>query len=116
VRTLSVVQSETSIEVTEAENGRTSTNSYPLDGKENVYTSPVGMKGTCKGQQKKNSLVLESFVTSRPQSNGPAVQIHTKQKWELSPDLKTLRIHTDVDSPQSPISLVEPWTDTYTRD
>lgn len=116
MQTLSVVQTETLIEVTEAENGRTSANSYPLDGKENVYTSPGGMKGTCKGQRKKNYLILESFVTSRPQTNGPAVQIHTKQKWELSPDLKTLRIHTDVDSPQSPISVVEPWTDIYTRD
>jgi hypothetical protein len=90
-------------------------NSYPLNGQEGAYVSPGGVRGTCKGQFRKNYLILESVVTTRPQASGPAVQIHTKQKWESSPDLKTLNIHVDVDSPQSPINLVEPWTEIYTR-
>ena len=115
VKTLSVAQTETSIEVTESEGGRRTTNSYPLNGKESAYVSPGSVKGTCKGRFKKNYLILESVATTHPQANGPAVQIHTKQKWELSPDLKTLNIHVDVDSPQSPINVVEPWTEIYTR-
>jgi hypothetical protein len=115
VKILTVVQSENSIGITEVEEGHTNTYQYPLDGGEGVYVSPGGIKGTCKGQLKKNYLVLDSLVTTRPQSNGPAVQIHTKQKWELSADLKTLKIRFDIDSPQSPINLLDPWTEIYTR-
>ena len=115
VKTLSVLQTETSIDVTESEGGHRNANSFSLNGQEGAYVSPGGVKGTCKGQFKKNYLILESVVASRPQANGPAVQIHTKQKWELSPDLKTLNIHVDVDSPQSPINLVEPWIEIYAR-
>lgn len=115
VKTLTVVQTESSIEVTEVEGGRSSTYHYPLSGQDGIYITPTGLRGTCKAKLKKNDLILESFVTTRPDPNGPPVQIHTKQKWELSADLKTLRIHVEVDSPQSPISIVEPWTDTYTR-
>jgi hypothetical protein len=115
VKTLSVVQTETSIEVTESEGGRRNANIYPLNAQEGTFLSPGGIKGTCTGQFKKNFLILESVVTTRRQANGPAVQIHTKQKWESSPDHKTLTIRFDVDSPQSPINLVEPWTEIYTR-
>jgi hypothetical protein len=115
VKTLSVVQTEMSIEVTESEGGRRNVNSYPINGREGTFVSPGGIKGTCKGQFKKNYLILESFVTTHPQTNGRAVQIHTRQKWELSPDHKTLNIRFDVDSPQSPIDVVEPWTEIYTR-
>jgi hypothetical protein len=114
-KTLTVVQTESSIEVTEVEGGRTNTYHYPLGGQDGIYRSPTGLKGTCKGKLKKNDLVLESFVTARPDPHGPPVQIHTKQKWELSPNLKTLRIHVNVDSPQSPVNIVDPWTDVYTR-
>jgi len=115
VHTLDVMQTETSIKVNEVKGGRSNVNSYPLDGQEGYYISPGGLTGTCKGQFKQKYLLLESTIASRPKTNGPAVQIHTKQKWELSPDLKTLRIHIDVDSPQSPINIIEPWTEIYTR-
>ncbi len=70
----------------------------------------------CKGQFKKNYLFLESVVTVRQGAGAPATQLHTTQRWELSADLKTLSIHVDVNSPQSPINLFEPWTEIYTRD
>jgi hypothetical protein len=115
VKTLTVIQTESAIDVTEVEGERTKTYRYPLTGQDGTYVSPTGIRGTCKGKLRKNDLILESFVTTRPDPNGPPIQIHTKQKWELSPDLKTLRIHVEVDSPQSPINLVDPWTDVYTR-
>ena len=115
VRTLTVLQTESSIEITKLESGHSTTSHYPLDGQDGVYMTPTGLKGTCRGKLRKKELVLESFVTTRPDPKGPLVQIHTKEKWELSPDLKTLRVHVEIDSPQSPINIVDPWTDIYTR-
>lgn len=115
VQTLSVVQTETSISVTVSISGHSTVNNYPLSGQEGAYTSPSGDKGTCKGQFKRGHLVLESVVTTRPETNSPLVQIHTKQRWELSPDGKKLTIHVNVDSPQSAINAIEPWIEIYAR-
>jgi len=115
VQTLDVVQNETSISVTVSISGHPTANNYPLNGQEGAYTSPSGDKGTCKGQFKRNHLVLESVVTARPETNGPLVQIHTKQRWEFSPDGKKLTIHVNVDSPQSAINAIEPWIEIYAR-
>jgi len=116
VQRLRVFQTDASIEVTQTIDGHTYTNAYPFDGKEGVYVNSAGAKGTCKGQSKRNYLILESVVTTRPDVNGPLVQIHTKQKWELSHDGKTLTIRFSVDSPQSALNFIEPWTDIYKRD
>jgi hypothetical protein len=115
VHTLSVAQTETSIRITESISGKQTVSTYSLNGQEGAYISPGGAKGTCKGQFKRNHLVLESVVTTRPETNGPVIQIHTKQRWELSPDGRKLIIRFDVDSPQSAINAIEPWTDIYTR-
>jgi hypothetical protein len=116
VQRLRVVQTDASIEVTQTIDGHPYTNVYPFDGKEGVYVNSAGVKGTCKGQSKRNYLILETFVTTRPDLNSPLVQIHTKQKWELSRDRKTLTIRFNVDSPQSALNFIEPWTDIYKRD
>jgi hypothetical protein len=117
---LRVSQSESAIEVTRVLNGHKYVNKFPLDGSEGTYVSPGGPTGTCKGQLKSKYLILESFVTSHPQLNGPAVQMHTKERWELSSDLNALRIRTDVDFPQfsgtlNGFQVVEPWSETYVR-
>ena len=117
---LRVSQSESAIEVTRVLNGHQYVNKFPLDGSEGAYVSPGGSTGTCRGQLTSKNLILNSFVTSHPQLNGPAVQMHTKERWELLSDLKTLRIRTDVDFPQfsgtlSGFQVVEPWSETYVR-
>jgi hypothetical protein len=38
------------------------------------------------------------MIVSHPQPNVP-VHIHTKERWELSKDSKTLTIQTDIDCP-----------------
>ena len=116
IQKLRVVQTGSSVEVTQTISGHPNVNTYPLSDKEGVYESPGGAKGTCKAQSKKNELVLDSVVTTRPDVTSPIVQIHTKQKWQLSRDLKTLTIRNTVDSPQSAINIIEPWTEIYTRD
>ena len=115
VWTLNVTQSDTLIEVTEVNDGKSTTNKYPLDGKEGPYVSPGGMKGACKGQFKKSALVLESVVDTRPQPNSPSVRLDTKERWELSGDMRTLTIHVDINIPNAPIQLVNPWSEIFTR-
>lgn len=118
--TLRVVQTESAIEVTRVLNGHQYVHKFPLDGSEGPYVSPGGLMGTCKAQFKSKSLILESFITSHPDPHGPDVQVHTRERWELSSDSNTLKIHTDVDFPQFSGTLpgfqvVQPWSETYIR-
>ncbi len=100
--TLNVVQNEDSIEITRIEQGRKTTNRYSLNGSEGDYTSPGGVSGKCKAQLKDKYLVLESVVAAKPQPNAPATRMHTKERWQLSADSKTLTIKSDVDFPDAP--------------
>jgi hypothetical protein len=116
--TMSVAQTEVAIKVTRMMESGTSVNNFPLDGTEGSYTSPKGVVGKCKGQFKGKDLILESIVTSKPAPNGPAVEVRTRERWELSSDSRTLTIRSDVDFPLSPINgfqVIEPWTDIYSR-
>ena len=115
VWTLNVVQTATSIEITKVTDGHQTSNRFPLDGGEGDYTSPGGARGTCTAHLKGKYLLLDSVVTTHPQPNGPAIQIHTREHWELSADSKTLTIRTDVDSPTAPSGLFDPWSEIYTR-
>jgi len=116
--TLRVVQSESAIEVTRVMDGNQNTNKFRLDGSEEAYNSPGGQTGTCKALFKGKYLILDTFVTTHPQQNGPAVQVHTRERWELSLDSKTLTIRSDVDFPLSPLhgfQVIQPWSEIYTR-
>jgi hypothetical protein len=118
--TLRVTQTATAVEVTRVMDSHQNVNKFPLDGSEGPYVSPGGPTGTCKAQLKSKYLILDTFVTSHPQPNGPAVQMHTRERWELSSDSKTLKIRTDVDFPQfsgilNGFQVVEPWSEIYTR-
>src|SRR6201999_804157 len=114
-----VHQDQSAIEVTRIFDGKETSNRFPLDGTEGKYVSEGGIPGTCKGQLKSKNLILESVVVTHPQSNAQAVLLHTKERWDLSGDLKTLKIHSEIDFPQYTQTLhgfqvVPPWTDIYT--
>lgn len=118
--TIRVAQTESAIEVTRVMDGHQNLNKFPLDGSEGRYVSPGGPTGTCKAQFKGKYLILDTFITTRPQPNGPLVQMHTRERWELSSDAKTLKIHTDVDFPQfsgtlNGFQVFEPSSEIYTR-
>jgi hypothetical protein len=100
--TIEVVQNENDVEVTRAEHGSRTTNRYPLNGSEGDYMSPGGVPGKCKAELKGKYLVLESVVVTRPQQNTSPVRVHTKERWQLSADSKTLTIKSDVDFPDFP--------------
>lgn len=102
---LNVDQSDASLEITKTELGRRTTSRCPLDGSEGDYTSPGGATGKCKAYFKGKYLVIESLVQSRPQPTVPVVRIHTKERWQLSADSKTLTIKTDVSFPDAPAGV-----------
>lgn len=113
-----VVQTEATIEILKTMDGKEDLNTFQLDGSESVFTSSGGQKGTGKAQFKGKTLILETFITTRPQPNGPAVQIHTRERWELSADSKTLTIRSDVDFPNPGLGgfqVIEPWSEIYKR-
>jgi len=100
--TLDVVQGTDSIEITTVRQGKRTSNRYPLNGSEGDYTSPDGVAGRCKAQLKDKYLVLESVTAIRPQPNVPPMRMHTKERWQLSADSKTLTVKSEVDFPDVP--------------
>lgn len=120
VWTLQVIQTESALNVTKVADGHPNINKFPLDSGDGAYASPGGPIGTCKGQFKGRKMILDMFVTTRPQPNGPAVQMHTRERWELSKDSRTLTIHSDVDFPKfsgllNGYQVVQPWSEIYIR-
>jgi hypothetical protein len=116
--TLQVSQTDTTIEVTRISDGNSIMNRFKLDGTETQYRSEGGAQGSGTARFKGKILTIDTQVATGPQANGPAVQIHTKEQWTLSADLKTLTIRTDVEFPNSGIGgfqLIEPWSEIYTR-
>ena len=114
---MEVSQADSTIEVTTNQNGLRTKNKFLFSGAESIYVSPGGVKGTSKTQLKGKTLTIETFINSSPTPNGNAVQLHTRERWELSSDSKTLTIHQQVDSPSVPggFQVIEPWSEIYTR-
>jgi hypothetical protein len=100
--TLDVVQNADNIEITTMEQGKRTTNRYPLNGTDGDYTSSGGVAGKCKAQLKDKFLVLESVVAVRPQPNAPPIRIHTKERWQLSANSKILTVKSEMDFPDAP--------------
>jgi hypothetical protein len=120
--TLQVTQTEFEIEVTKIVEGRKNVNRFPLNGSPGTYLAPSGTRGTCKAQLESKYLLLDMFVTTLPGVNTSKTQMHTRERWELSSDSKTLKIQTDVDFPQPSGALkgfqvidIEHWSETYIR-
>jgi hypothetical protein len=102
--TLHVVQTSNAVEVSKVTDGSENKNVFPLDGTAGPCVTSRGVAGTCKGQLKGKEGNLESLFTPLAGGNGPSVAILTKERWQLSSDLKTLTIRFDVDSPHSPVA------------
>ncbi len=118
-RKVRIVQSKSTIAITRVMDGRESTNRFRLDGSEGVYNTAAGQKGTGTATFKDKSLIVDTFVTTRTQPKAPDVKIHTREQWELSPDLKTLTVRSDVVFAGTPVKgsrAMQPWSEIYTRD
>lgn len=111
--TLEVIQNDDSIEITRVELGKKTVSHCPLNGSDGDYTSPGGISGKCKAQLKPKYLILESVVLARPQQAAVLLRVHTKGKWQLSTDAKTLTIKSDVDFPDVPTDISAMVADRY---
>lgn len=100
--TLEVLQNDDGVEIIRSELGKKTISRCPLNGLEGDYMSPGGVPGKCKAQLKPKYLIIESVVATRPQQTSPPVRMHTKEKWQLSSDAKTLSIKSEVDFPDLP--------------
>lgn len=102
--TLEVVQSDQAIEISRVASGKNTTSKCPFDGTEGEYTSSGGVPGKCKAKLKGRDLLIESVVIAR-QPPGAPMRIHTKERWQLSKDAKTLTVKSEVDFPDAPAAV-----------
>jgi hypothetical protein len=102
--TLEVVHNENAVEITLLQSGKRTTSQCPFNGSEGDYTSPGGVLGKCKAQLKEKNLIIESVVVTHPQPTAN-VRVHTKERWQLSKDGKTLTIKSEVDFPDFPSGI-----------
>ena len=111
--TLEVVQNEDNIEITRVKLGKKTTTRYPFNGSLGDCTSSDGGSGKCKAQLKGKDLIIESAVVIQQQPTG-AVRMHTKERWQLSNDAKTLTIKLDVYFPDPPAGISRVMSNTVT--
>jgi hypothetical protein len=128
VWTMDVVQTAAVIQVTKVRNGRKFVNTILLDGTEGLCEGLGGIAlegmtkvgGKCKGYFKERHLNLESFVVFQSKTHWPK-QFHVTERWELSPDLRTLTVRLDVDVRNAESGKIiffysnQPTTEVYTR-
>jgi hypothetical protein len=114
---LHIAETESSIEITKTVEGRKYVNKFRLDGSEATYTTSSGQQGTGKAQFRGRSLVVDGSV-AHLESTSAGMQIHIREKWELSSDGKTLTVNVHIDFPKSVLEgydAIDPWTEIYAR-
>ena len=98
---LEVTQTEDAVVITQEIYGKKVTAHCPFNGSDGDYTSPGGILGKCKARLDQKSLTVESFLIAHTPSK-ETVRMHSKERWQLSKDGKTLTIRTDTDFPDFP--------------
>jgi len=115
-----VTQTDTTIEIGRTEGEKSVTNCLPLDGSEADYSSPTGKHGKGRVQFQEDDLLVEWHATTSG-ADGKPIRWHTKERWKLSSDKRTLTIKSEVDSPDFPPAVMaaalpnNPWTERYQR-
>jgi hypothetical protein len=116
VWTLQITQTAAEIKIVTTIDGHPSTEIFPLSGSEETCRNADGADAKCSGQWKGKTLVLETIYTAHPTENGPDVEMHSRERLELSSDRKMLTIRTDTKAPQfSALEMSGATTEIYTR-
>ena len=114
---LQISETPGEIKITRMIGGHPSTEIFPLDGKEEDCRESDGGDAKCSSEWKGKTLTLETVYTAHPTENGPDVEMHTRERLELSSDGKTLTIRSETKAPQySYLQMHEPTTEVYVRD
>ncbi len=113
---LQVAQTATEIKITTVTDGHPSTERFSLNQNGAKCTDADGGDATCTAQWKGKTLVLERVYTAHPTENGPDVEMHTRERLDLSSDGKTLTIRTDTKAPDYPaLQMTDDTTEVYAR-
>lgn len=112
--TLTISQTGQEIEIRRQSNGALQVSTFPLDGKLGIYTTESGVKGQGSAHWRGSTLLIESLVAAPPQA-GKIIRFHTKERWQLSKDKQTLKVHVETDSPDMPRDITAAAIETYTE-
>jgi hypothetical protein len=93
---LRVIQDTEKLEITRSEAGRETSSLFSMKSGQGIYMVPGGASGNGKIQFKAKRLLLESEVILQPLQSGPRVPFVITERWELSPDSKTLTIQNEM--------------------
>ena len=111
-----IVQTATEIKLTAIIDGHAKTEEFGLSDAGVKCKDSDGGDATCTAQWKGKTLVLNKSYTAHPTENGPDVEMHTRERLDLSSDRKTLMIRTDTKAPDYPaLQMSDATTEVYTR-
>jgi hypothetical protein len=115
--TLQVTQTDTEITIVTTLNDHPSKETFPLNGSEAKCRNADGDDAKCTSTWNGKTLTLETIYVAHPTENSPDVEMHNRERLELSSDRKTLTIRSDQKAPRYPyLQISPPTTETYTRD
>ena len=92
--TLEVVQNEDRVKIIKVEPRKTTISDCPLSSSDRAYRN---LADKCRAQLKGRNLIVESVVNTFREPTHSPLRVHTKERWELSADNKTLTIKSDTD-------------------
>lgn len=113
---LQIVQTATEVKLTTITDGHPNTEEFGLGENGVKCKDSDGGDATCTAQWKGKTLVVEKVYTAHPTQNGPDVEMHTRERLDLSSDRKTLTVRTDTKAPDYPaLQMSDATTEVYTR-
>jgi hypothetical protein len=110
---LKIEQGTKTIEVTDDTAGKVTTNIFKLDGTNGPYKTPTDFPGICSVKWDRKALILQTLVDAK--TGEKVVHFLTKKRMELSADGATLKVHTEIISPDVPSGLFPPFDSVYKR-
>lgn len=106
---LQIAQTADEIKITTVTDGNPSTEIFPLS-QGGHCGGTVAADSKCTAQWTGKALDLEAVYTAHPTENGPEIEMHTRERVQLSSDGKTLTIRTETKAPDYPALEMTPAT------
>lgn len=106
---LQIAQTADEIKITTVTDGNPSTDIFPLT-QGGHCGGAVAADSKCTAQWTGKLLELETVYTAHPTENGPEIEMHTRERLQLSSDGKTLTVRTETKAPDYPALEVTPAT------
>lgn len=106
---LQIAQTADEIKLTTVTDGNPSTDIFPLT-QGGHCGGTIAENSKCTAQWTGKLLELETVYTAHPTENGPEIEMHTRERLQLSSDGKTLTVRTETKAPDYPALEMTPAT------